>query len=250
MAVGVLALQGSFNEHIAALRRLGVKGVEIRKPEQLQSVRALIIPGGESTTMAKLAEYHNLFPALREFVKMGKPVWGTCAGLIFLANKASGQKTGGQELIGGLNCTVHRNFFGSQIQSFEAELSVPEIVTKEGGSPTFRGVFIRAPGILEVGPEVQVLAEVPVPYRKPAKSDPADGNLEENAGSEKKVIVAVKQGNLLATAFHPELTADTRWHSYFLKMVDELSQEASSSTLEDDPTLPEPPKYELPIFQQ
>ncbi|KAL7201945.1 hypothetical protein ACSBR1_033604 [Camellia fascicularis] len=88
MAVGVLALQGSFNEHIAALRRLGVKGVEIRKPEQLQSVNSLIIPGGESTTMAKLAEYHNLFPALHEFVKMGKPVWGTCAGLIFLANKA------------------------------------------------------------------------------------------------------------------------------------------------------------------
>nr|GMD69446.1 probable pyridoxal 5'-phosphate synthase subunit PDX2 [Ipomoea batatas] len=88
MAVGVLALQGSFNEHIAALRRLGVKGIEIRKAEQLQSVSSLIIPGGESTTMAKLAEFHNLFPALREFVKMGKPVWGTCAGLIFLADKA------------------------------------------------------------------------------------------------------------------------------------------------------------------
>ncbi|KAL6508819.1 Pyridoxal biosynthesis protein pdx2 [Orobanche hederae] len=88
MVVGVLALQGSFNEHIAALNRVGVKGVEVRKPEQLQSVNALIIPGGESTTMAKLAEYHNLFPALRDFVKTGKPVWGTCAGLIFLADKA------------------------------------------------------------------------------------------------------------------------------------------------------------------
>nr|GEY38885.1 probable pyridoxal 5'-phosphate synthase subunit PDX2 [Tanacetum cinerariifolium] len=114
MAVGVLALQGSFNEHIAALRRIGVKGVEIRKAEQLENVTSLIIPGGESTTMAKLAELHNLFPALREFVKMGKPVWGTCAGLIFLANKATGQKEGGQELVGGLDCTVHRNFFGSQ----------------------------------------------------------------------------------------------------------------------------------------
>ncbi|XP_023522767.1 probable pyridoxal 5'-phosphate synthase subunit PDX2 [Cucurbita pepo subsp. pepo] len=113
--VGVLALQGSFNEHIAALRRLGVKGVEIRKPEQLLNVASLIIPGGESTTMAKLADLHNLFPALREFVRMGKPVWGTCAGLIFLANKATGQKTGGQELVGGLDCTVHRNFFGSQV---------------------------------------------------------------------------------------------------------------------------------------
>ncbi|KAM7522333.1 hypothetical protein LguiA_012235 [Lonicera macranthoides] len=145
MAVGVLALQGSFNEHIAGnlsmyliiiiiimlirsiesirsfvligsvLRRLGVKGVEIRKPEHLNYVTSLIIPGGESTTMAKLAEYHNLFPALREFVRMGRPVWGTCAGLIFLANNATGKKTGGQELIGGLDCTVQRNFFGSQV---------------------------------------------------------------------------------------------------------------------------------------
>ncbi|KAG8655273.1 hypothetical protein MANES_04G022200v8 [Manihot esculenta] len=162
MAVGVLALQGSFNEHIAVLRRLGVKGVEIRKPEQLQDVSYLIIPGGESTTMAKLAEYHNLFPALREFVKTGKPVWGTCAGLIFLADKAIGQKTGGQELVGGLDCTVHRNYFGSQIQSFEADLLVPELVSKEGGPETFRGVFIRAPAVLEVGPGVDVLAEYPV----------------------------------------------------------------------------------------
>ncbi|XAR59763.1 Pyridoxal 5'-phosphate synthase (glutamine hydrolyzing) [Bertholletia excelsa] len=166
MAVGVLALQGSFNEHIAVLRRLGVKSLEIRKPEQLQGVTSLIIPGGESTTMAKLAELHNLFPALREFVQMGKPVWGTCAGLIFLANKAIGQKTGGQKLVGGLDCTVHRNFFGSQIQSFEAELSVPDIAAKEGGPPTFRGVFIRAPAVLEVGPEVEILAEIPIPSNK------------------------------------------------------------------------------------
>ncbi|WJX49022.1 Pyridoxal biosynthesis protein pdx2 [Trifolium repens] len=169
--VGVLALQGSFNEHIAALRRLGVKGVEIRKPEQLLTINSLIIPGGESTTMAKLAEYFNLFPALREFVQMGKPVWGTCAGLIFLANKATGQKTGGQELVGGLDCTVHRNFFGSQIQSFETELAVPDLASKEGGPETFRGVFIRAPAILDVGPEVQVLADYPVPSDKVLSSD-------------------------------------------------------------------------------
>jgi 5'-phosphate synthase pdxT subunit len=229
MAVGVLALQGSFNEHIAALRRLGVKGVEIRKPDQLQSVTSLIIPGGESTTMAKLAEYHNLFPALREFVKMGKPVWGTCAGLIFLANKATGQKSGGQELIGGLDCTVHRNFFGSQIQSFEAELPIPQIADKEGGPPTFRAVFIRAPAILEVGPEVVVLADIPVSSSKAVNPNPAVESTEGSTSSEEKVIVAVKQGNLLATAFHPELTADTRWHSYFLKMVDEVGEGASSS---------------------
>lgn len=251
MAVGVLALQGSYNEHIAALRRLGVKGVEIRKPEQLQNVNSLIIPGGESTTMAKLAEFHNLFPALREFVKLGKPVWGTCAGLIFLADKATGQKTGGQELIGGLDCTVHRNFFGSQIQSFEAELSVPEIATKEGGPSTFRGVFIRAPAILEVGPEVEVLADIFV-SEKTADDNSAPENKEENAGSEKKVIVAVKQGNLLATAFHPELTIDTRWHSYFLKMASDVEQGVSSSiatTSGEHENFYKKPKTDLPVFQ-
>ncbi|KAJ7980982.1 Pyridoxal biosynthesis protein PDX2 [Quillaja saponaria] len=246
--VGVLALQGSFNEHIAALRRLGVKGVEVRKPEQLQNVTSLIIPGGESTTMAKLAEYHNLFPALREFVKMGKPVWGTCAGLIFLANKATGQKTGGQELIGGLDCTVNRNFFGSQIQSFEAELSVPELASTEGGPETFRGVFIRAPAILEVGSEVQVLADYPVPSYKALGSSSEDQ--EENVGEEKKVIVAVRQGKILATAFHPELTADTRWHTYFLKMANDVGEEASTSlvpvlNLSSNQQTPN----ELPIFQ-
>ncbi|KAF7805573.1 putative pyridoxal 5'-phosphate synthase subunit PDX2 [Senna tora] len=205
-----------------SLRRLGVKSVEIRKPEQLQDVTSLIIPGGESTTMAKLAEYHNLFPALREFVKIGKPVWGTCAGLIFLANKAVGQKTGGQELIGGLDCTVHRNFFGSQIQSFEEEISVPELASSEGGPETFRGIFIRAPAILEVGPEVQVLADYTVPSNRV---------LEENVEAERKVIIAVRQGSILATAFHPELTADTRWHSYFLKMTEDTgeTEEASSN---------------------
>ncbi|KAL9996371.1 putative pyridoxal 5'-phosphate synthase (glutamine hydrolyzing) [Helianthus debilis subsp. tardiflorus] len=164
MAVGVLALQGSFNEHLAALRRIGVKGVEIRKAEQLENVSSLIIPGGESTTMAKLAELHNLFPALREFVKMGKPVWGTCAGLIFLADKATGQKTGGQELVGGLDCTI---------QSFEAELPVPELAATEGGPPSFRAVFIRAPAILEVGPGVEVLASVSIQSNKNVDFNPS-----------------------------------------------------------------------------
>ncbi|KAG8371338.1 hypothetical protein BUALT_Bualt13G0077300 [Buddleja alternifolia] len=302
MAVGVLALQGSFNERLsgssATLKRVGVKGVEIRKPEQLQTVNALIIPGGESTTMAKLAHYHNLFPALREFVKMGNPVCGTCAGLIFLADKAAGQKAGSQELIGGLDCTVHRNLFGSPLQSFEADLSVPEIVRKEGGPPSFRGVFIRAPAILEVGPAVQVLADFPAPSDKTAKSDSAAESGETSGTKAKKwnakkwkkgknngATVATKiqkkvksaKGNCFhckedghwkrncpkylaslpaksgkapnqATAFHPELTAYTRWHSYFLKMVNETSEEASTSTSlsSDEQTTP---KYDLPVFQ-
>ncbi|XP_020598761.1 probable pyridoxal 5'-phosphate synthase subunit PDX2 isoform X2 [Phalaenopsis equestris] len=217
MAVGVLALQGSFNEHMAALRRLGVTGVEVRKPSQLESIEALIIPGGESTTMAKLANYHNLFPALRNFVNSGKPVWGTCAGLIFLANKATGQKLGGQELIGGLDCTVHRNFFGSQVQSFETELAVPKLAEQEGGSDRCRGVFIRAPAILKAGPDVEVLADYTIPLDKlgTVASDSEAKAITESLG---KVIVAVRQRNILGTAFHPELTSDIRWHSYFLKM--------------------------------
>ncbi|KAG0454268.1 hypothetical protein HPP92_025572 [Vanilla planifolia] len=215
MAVGVLSLQGSFNEHMAALRRLGVTGVEVRKPAQLESVDALIIPGGESTTMAKLAHYHNFFPSLREFVSSGKPVWGTCAGLIFLANEATGQKQGGQELIGGLNCTVHRNFFGTQIESFETELAVPKLAEQEGGPDRCRGVFIRAPAILKAGPDVEVLADYTIPLDE-LRNVASDAEAQEAiVDSEGKVIVAVRQGNILGTAFHPELTSDVRWHSYF-----------------------------------
>ncbi|XP_038970543.1 probable pyridoxal 5'-phosphate synthase subunit PDX2 [Phoenix dactylifera] len=246
MAVGVLALQGSFNEHITALRRIGVKGVEIRKPEQLNNVDALIIPGGESTTMAKLADCHNLFPAMREFVSTGKPVWGTCAGLILLADKAVGQKLGGQELIGGLDCTVHRNFFGSQLQSFETVLSVPKLAEKEGGPDSFRGVFIRAPAILEAGPDVEVLADCPVP------SDDVRTIVPTDEGKKERVIVAVRQGNLLGTAFHPELTSDSRWHSFFLNMGKETGERslecmaAPGRYLEDRPG--KRPR-DLPIFQ-
>ncbi|KAJ6807917.1 putative pyridoxal 5'-phosphate synthase subunit PDX2 [Iris pallida] len=254
MAVGVLALQGSFNEHLAALRRVGVKGVEVRKPEQLDGVDALIIPGGESTTMAKLAHYHNLFPALREFVNEGKPVWGTCAGLIFLANKAIGQKTGGQEFIGGLDCTVHRNFFGSQLQSFETDLSVPKLAEVEGGAVSCRGVFIRAPAVLEAGPGVEVLAHYPVSLDK-LKSVLSDTRGQDITGTEAKVIVALRQGNILATAFHPELTSDTRWHTYFIKMGKQINAEGSvqsnsKSDLDTDSDLEAKKTFDLPIFEK
>ncbi|XP_024403607.1 probable pyridoxal 5'-phosphate synthase subunit PDX2 isoform X2 [Physcomitrium patens] len=182
MAVGVLALQGSFNEHIACLRKLGVDAVEIRKPEQLAELSGLIIPGGESTTMAKLAEKNNLFPALRKFGSSGKPIWGTCAGLIFLAAKAVGVKEGGQELLGGLDCTVHRNFFGSQINSFEMELSVPSLAS-DGGAQTCRAVFIRAPAIIDVGSSVEVLAECPL-APKQAVDLPEQEQRQSYCGSE------------------------------------------------------------------
>eukprot|EP00252_Welwitschia_mirabilis_P027264 TRINITY_DN9310_c0_g1_i1.p1 TRINITY_DN9310_c0_g1~~TRINITY_DN9310_c0_g1_i1.p1 ORF type:complete len:261 (-),score=55.94 TRINITY_DN9310_c0_g1_i1:369-1151(-) len=250
VAVGVLALQGSFNEHLSALAKIGVKGVLVKKPEHLQGIDGLIIPGGESTTMARLAELHNLTHPLRDFCKQGKPVWGTCAGLIFLANKAIGQKAGGQELIGGLDCTVHRNFFGSQLNSFETELHVPKLAAVEGGPETFRAVFIRAPAILEAGPSVDVLAEYTIV---------SDGRIEmpSSTDSESKtgqtVIVAVRQGNLMATAFHPELTSDTRWHKYFLRMLKENGQQ-SLVCHEDEQALEIsklfPPVRDLPVFQQ
>jgi 5'-phosphate synthase pdxT subunit len=147
------------------------------------------------------------FPALREFGTSGKPIWGTCAGLIFLADKAVGQKAGGQDLLGGLDCTVHRNFFGCQLNSFETQLPVPALVSEEGGPSSFRAVFIRAPAITEAGPSVEVLAEYTVPSNFQASS------LDQVEGQEElqKVIVAVRQKNLMATAFHPELTSDMRW---------------------------------------
>ncbi|KAK6163308.1 hypothetical protein DH2020_000172 [Rehmannia glutinosa] len=270
MVVGVLALQGSFNEHIAALKRVGVKGVEIRKPDQLQSVKALIIPGGESTTMAKLAEYHNLehrtsfmelfqeklygeaftsgrglgtqtlvlrdpredklFSRIARFCKNGKTGLGTCAALFFWLTKQLGKKLADRNLLVALIVQFIETSLAVRFKALWLSFLF-EIVAKEGGPPSFHGVFIRAPGILEVGPEVEVLAEVPAPSGQTTKSDPADESVEENAASEKKVIVAVKQGNLLATAFHPELTADTRWHSYFLKMVNEASQEVKQHLL-------------------
>lgn len=172
-----------------------------------------------------------------------------------MADRAVGQKEGGQELVGGLDCTVHRNFFGSQIQSFEADILVPQLTSQEGGPETYRGVFIRAPAVLDVGPDVEVLADYPVPSNKVLYSSSTVQIQEEDALPETKVIVAVKQGNLLATAFHPELTADTRWHSYFIKMTKEIEQGASSSSSKTIVSVgetsagPEPAKPDLPIFQ-
>ncbi len=192
--VGVLALQGAFHEHAVMLRKLGATAVEVRKPEQLGGLDGLILPGGESTTMALIAERWGMVAPLRAWVQSGRPVWGTCAGMILLADRATGQKEGGQTLLGGLHVTVNRNYFGRQTESFETELAAPVL-----GEAPIHAVFIRAPAIVEVGPDVQVLART--------------------AGHGEEVIVAVRQGPLLATAFHPELTPDLRWHRYFLEMI-------------------------------
>lgn len=189
--IGVLALQGAFAEHVAILRRLGADAIEVRTPAQLEGLDGLILPGGESTTMGLVAERWGLVEPLRAWVHGGKPTWGTCAGMILLADHATGQKQGGQPLIGGLHVTVNRNYFGRQTDSFETTLSVPSF-----DPPVSSGVFIRAPAITAVGDGVDVLAELPGP-----------------------LYVAVTQGPILATAFHPELTPDMRWHALFVEMA-------------------------------
>lgn len=176
------------------LRRLGVQTVQVRKPGQLAGLDGLIIPGGESTTMGLVAERWRLVEPLKQWVDSSKPTWGTCAGMILLAARATGQKAGGQPLIGGLDVTVNRNYFGRQNQSFETMLSVPVL-----GAMPIRALFIRAPAIVEAGAGVEVLAST--------------------LGHDEEVIVAVRQGAIVATAFHPELTDDLRWHAYFVEIV-------------------------------
>lgn len=200
--IGILALQGAFVEHTRILRELGVTVTEVRKHGQLEHLDGLIIPGGESTSMGLIAERWGLIAPLREWLRMGRPTWGTCAGMILLADKVEGQKEGGQSLLGGLNITVNRNYFGRQADSFSALLDVPQIQALGNKVRPCQAIFIRAPAITAMGKGVEPLATL--------------------AGAEGgKLVVAVRQGHILATAFHPELTADPRWHQLFLQMVRE-----------------------------
>lgn len=190
MRIGVLALQGAFVEHCRTLRALGVETTEVRLPEQLDGIQALVIPGGESTTIGKLLVTYEFRDPLSRLISGGLPVFGTCAGLIVLATEVVGHN---QPLIGAIDITVNRNAFGSQVDSFETDLAVPAL-----GEAPFRAVFIRAPAITRVGPGVEVLATLP--------SGP---------------IVAARQGAVVVSAFHPELTSDRRFHQYFLSIVRE-----------------------------
>ena len=188
--VGVLALQGDFREHLAALRSLGAEAVSVRRPEELASVDGLIIPGGESSVMDKLTRLFGMAEPLKAAISAGLPIYGTCAGLIMLADEVL-DSIEGQQSLGGLNVSVRRNAFGSQVDSFETDLTVAVV----GGAP-MHAVFIRAPIVERVGDAVHVLAQLD------------DGR-----------IVAVEQGNLLGTSFHPEVTNDLRFHDYFLAKV-------------------------------
>jgi 5'-phosphate synthase pdxT subunit len=194
--VGVLALQGDFREHEIALQGCGVATRRIRSVEDLQGIDALVVPGGESTTMSNLALRWGLMEPMRELVRGGLPAYGSCAGMIMLADRLVGGRPD-QETIGGLDVTVLRNAFGRQVDSFESDIEIPVL-----GPEPLHAVFIRAPWVEEAGESVQILGRVPV--------GPAAGR-----------IVAVRQGRLLATSFHPELTGDTRVHEYFVEMVRE-----------------------------
>jgi 5'-phosphate synthase pdxT subunit len=195
MIIGVLALQGDFAEHLTVLSRLGVHAREVRLPEDLDGLDGLIIPGGESTTIGKLAVDFNLVEPLQKFGQK-RPIWGTCAGAIFLSKDARRE----QPLLGLMNITVERNAFGRQVESFEADLDVPALEKIEKTNPPVHAVFIRAPLIEKVSGKAEPLSALP------------DGR-----------IVAAQEGHLLATAFHPELTGDDRFHRYFLHMVEEKS---------------------------
>ncbi len=220
--IGVLALQGAFIEHIKMLRELGAETREVRLPEDLDGLDGLIIPGGESTAIGKLMTTWGLTEPVREMANSGKPVWGTCAGMILLAQDIGGLN---QPLIGLMDIKVKRNAFGSQLDSFEADITVPAFEqthltgngsTEVGSEATrpFRGVFIRAPYIEKVGPQAEELAHLE--GQEAAKADPLN-----NGYGGQEIIVAARQRNLLATAFHPELTNDPRFHQLFLKMVEE-----------------------------
>jgi pyridoxal 5'-phosphate synthase pdxT subunit len=190
MTVGVLALQGAFAEHARMLRQLGQDVVEVRLPEQLESIDRLIIPGGESTTIGKLLVAYGLLEPIRERAQRGLPVWGTCAGMILLARDIAEGRPEGQPALGLMDITARRNAFGRQLDSFEADLHVAGLE-----DAPFRAVFIRAPVIERIGAGVEPLAA-----------------LDDSR------VVAARQGHLLATAFHPELTEDPRLHQLFLDL--------------------------------
>jgi len=219
--IGVLALQGSVAEHVEILESRGARTRQIRVASEVAGVDGLVLPGGESTAIAIMTEGDGIFAALRAAVDGGLPAYGTCAGLILLADDAVATKKGApQALVGGLDCTVCRNYFGSQVSSFETELR---------GEGAFSAVFIRAPAILRCGAGVEALATVSAAPCAAARDavDAFDAKAASGAkrprdggAGSRDVVVAARQGNVLVTAFHPELTEDARWHDKFLAMVE------------------------------
>lgn len=201
MKIGVLALQGAIAEHLRMLEKAGVEAVPIKKVSQLETISGLVIPGGESTTIGKLMRQYGFMEPLLDIASKGFPLFGTCAGMIILAKHIAGQN---EVHLGLMDIHVQRNAFGRQRESFETNLIM------EGIAPDFRAVFIRAPLILEIGEEAQVLA------------------------MHQEQIVAARQGNYLAASFHPELTEDYRLHAYFVQMVEQYRGEQNKSSIPEN----------------
>jgi len=191
MKIGVLALQGAFIEHISVIQQLGVEASPVRLPNELGSLDGLIIPGGESTTILNLMQSFNFIQPLKELAQAGLPILGTCAGMVCLAKKVSNSINSNMETLAVMDMEVRRNAFGRQIDSFETELPVPAL-----GDEPFAAIFIRAPIIERTGPQVEILAKL-----------------------SNDIAVAARQGKLVVSAFHPELSHDLRFHRYFLKIV-------------------------------
>ena len=189
LTVGVVAIQGDFAKHVALLKELNVTAREVRLPKDLEDIDALIMPGGESTTFRHLFDLYGLAEPIAALAASGVPTWGTCAGMIMMASELTDRRP---EPLGLMDVTVSRNAYGRQVDSFVIDINFPIL-----GDEPFHAVFIRAPAAVRVGPDVEVLGELP------------DG-----------APVALRQGNLLATSFHPELTRDTRFHEYFLSLLE------------------------------
>ncbi|KAI0773573.1 SNO glutamine amidotransferase [Fomes fomentarius] len=234
VTIGILALQGAFAEHQVMLQKVSLKKrivvALIRQQEDLEKCDALIIPGGESTTIALLARLAGLLEPMREFLKT-KPVWGTCAGAILLARWIEGAKKGGQELLGGISVAIERNGFGSQVESFEAPLEVEGL--RESNRP-FHGVFIRAPVVIELNPSptdppIQIISRIS-PSLLPATQTAVPPDEDDTDPRDPRTIVALRQGMHLLTTFHPELTKDERFHDYFVRecVLPTLSSRSSS----------------------
>ncbi len=225
--IGVLALQGDFIEHQAVLHHLNVGVRQVRDGDELRDLDALIIPGGESTSFCRLMQDYNLYTPLRALIESGLPVWGTCAGLIVLAKRAPDLDF---PTLDALDITVRRNAYGRQVDSFEADLPVPALNSAQPPRP-FHGVFIRAPVVDDVGAGVEVLTCLPADrHGLPADRHdlPADRHgLPADAAGAAGSPVALRQGPLLATSFHPELTDDDRFHRYFLKIARQQRRRSS-----------------------
>jgi 5'-phosphate synthase pdxT subunit len=196
MIIGILALQGAFEEHEVIFNKISpkIKTILIKKKEDIEVCDGIVLPGGESTSMSFLEK--DIFQAMREHIDRKKAIWGTCAGMILLANNIVG-KIDGQKNIGGLDITIHRNFFGSQLNSFISYLEYPKTFNKTG---TFPAVFIRGPVIMKIGSNVSVLSTI-----------------------DSGIVVSVQQENILGTSFHPELTSDHSWHEYFIELIKKYS---------------------------